>query len=165
MSSHAGLREAVALPAPKHSTRLILALLHPLRLGRMSRRRRILASLQAGITTVLIRPVLTPDLARQRALIRRTPRRRRVRADYRIRADCGVRRGGAVQAVRLLELVLSLPLHAVGFGFLRAVCVDRFLREVVGAAAGGDQGRPAVAVVLLVGWCGRGDRRWSCAEA
>lgn len=116
----------------------------------MSRRRRILASLQTGVSAVLMRPILAPDLARERALVARAPRRRRVRADYRIWADCGVGRRRAVQAVCLLELVLALPLHAVGFGFLRAVRVDGFLRKVVGAAAGGDQGCPAVAVVVLV---------------
>lgn len=120
----------------------------------MPRRRRILAGLQTRIPTVLMHAILPPDLSRQRALITRAPWRRCVRADYSIGADCGVRARRAVQAVGLLKLVLSLALDAVGFGFLRAVCVDRFLCEVIGAAAGGDQGRPAVAVVLLV-LCGR----------
>ena len=37
-----------------------------------------------------------------------------------------------------------------GVGFGGAVGVDRFLREVVGPSAGGDEGCPAVAVVWLV---------------
>jgi hypothetical protein len=47
--------------------------------------------------------------------------------------------------VRLLELELARALLAVGVGFGGAVGVDGFLREVVGASAGGDEGCPAVA--------------------
>ena len=58
-----------------------------------------------------------------------------------------------MQAVRLLELELARALLAVGVGFGGAVGVDRFLREVVGTSAGGDEGCPAVAVGWLVVMC------------
>lgn len=148
---NAVLREAITLPTPKHRARLVLALLHALHLRRVSRRRRVLASLQAGIAAVVVRPVLAPDLARQRALVAGVAaRRRRARADDRVRADGRIRRRRCVQPVRLLQRVLALPLHAVRLRFLRPVRVDRFLCEVVRAAAGGDERRPAVAVVGLV---------------
>ena len=145
------LRKPIPLPTPKHITSLILALL-PLLLRRMPRRRRIAIRLhtRAG------RLVLPPDLARDRALVAHAARRRRVRAHHRIGADCGIGARGVggsrapVQAVRLLELELARALLAVGVGFGRAVGVDRFLREVVGPPAGGDEGCPAVAVVWLV---------------
>ena len=113
----------------------------------MPRRRRIAIRLHTGARGL----VLPPDLARDRALVAHAARRRRVRAHHRIGADCGVRaRGvgwrGSVQAVRLLELELARALLAVGVGFGGAVGVDRFLREVVGSSAGGDEGCPAVAV-------------------
>jgi hypothetical protein len=107
---NAALREAIALPTPKHSTRLVLALLCTLRFGRMPRRSRILAGLQARISTFLVRPILAPNFTCQSALVTCTPRRGCARADDRVGADCGVGRGGAVQAVCLLELVLSLSL-------------------------------------------------------
>jgi hypothetical protein len=47
--------------------------------------------------------------------------------------------------VRLLELELACALLTVGIGFGGAVGVDGFLRKVVGASAGGDEGCPAVA--------------------
>lgn len=144
------LREPIPLPAPKHIASLILALL-PLLLRRMPRRRRIHMRLHAGVR----RLVLPPDRTRQRALVAHAARRRRVCAHHRIGADCRIRARGAgcrrppVQAVRLLELELARALLAVGFCFGGAVGVDRFLREVVCASAGGDEGCPAVAVGLL----------------
>ena len=45
----------------------------------------------------------------------------------------------------MLELVLRHAFLGVEVGFSRAVGVDAALGKVVGAAAGGDEGRPAVA--------------------
>jgi hypothetical protein len=53
--------------------------------------------------------------------------------------------------MRLLELELARALLAVGVGFGGAVGVDGFLREVVGASAGGDEGCPAVAAGAVSG--------------
>ena len=97
--SRASLREAVALPTPEDCAGLVLALLCTLHLRRMSRRRRILASLQAGIAAVLVGPVLAPNLGPQHALVACTRRRGCIRADDRVGADRGVGRGGAVEAV------------------------------------------------------------------
>lgn len=47
----------------------------------------------------------------------------------------------------MLELVGALALGAVEFGFCGAVGVDAAFGEEVGAAAGDDEGRPAVAAV------------------
>jgi hypothetical protein len=121
----------------------------------MPRRRRIAIRLH----TRTRRLILPPDLTRHRALVAHAARRRRVRAHHRIGADRGVRARGVggsratVQAVRLLELELARALLAVGVGFGGAVGVDGFLREVVGASAGGDEGCPAVAEGVLVGMC------------
>lgn len=46
----------------------------------------------------------------------------------------------------LLELELAHALLVVGFGFGGAVGVDAAFGEEVGATAGDDEGRPAVAV-------------------
>jgi hypothetical protein len=51
--------------------------------------------------------------------------------------------------VLLLELVNADALLAVGFGFCGAVGIDGLFGEEVGAAAGDDEGGPAVAIVLL----------------
>lgn len=50
----------------------------------------------------------------------------------------------------MLELVLAYALLPVCFCFLRTVCIDGFLRKVVGPATCGDERRPAVADVALV---------------
>ena len=52
--------------------------------------------------------------------------------------------------VCLLELVLCHALLGVVLGFLGAVGVDAAFGEVVGAAAGYDEGAPAVAIDGLV---------------
>lgn len=65
----ARLRKAVALPAPEHVARLVLALLLALRLRRVPCRCWVLACLQTGIPAIFMRPVFSPDLSRQRALV------------------------------------------------------------------------------------------------
>ena len=57
---------------------------------------------------------------------------------------------GGVLRVGLLELPLRGALLGVELGFVRAVGVDAAFGEVVGAAAGYDEGTPAVAMVRLV---------------
>ena len=54
-----------------------------------------------------------------------------------------------MKAMCLLELELARALLTVGLCFGGAVGVDGFLCKVVRASAGGDQGRPPVAVALL----------------
>jgi hypothetical protein len=56
--------------------------------------------------------------------------------------------------VLLLELVYADALLSVAFGFRGALGVDGLFGEVVGAAAGDDEGAPAVAMdgVSIVAW-------------
>jgi hypothetical protein len=149
------LREPIALATPEHGASLVLTLLLPLRLGRMSRGRRIRTSLHGRIPRVVAmrRFVTRADIPREHALVRGRGLGRRVGGDDGVGRDGGVGGGQrvAVQAVGLLELVLAHALLALGFGFLGAVGVDGFLGEVVGASAGGDECCPAVAGGGLVG--------------
>lgn len=92
-------------------------------------------------------PALLPQLARDALRRRRRVRLPSVGGHVRRR---GLRCRRALLLVRLLELVLCHTLLCVVLGFLGAVGIDAAFGEVVGAAAGYDEGAPAVAMIRLV---------------